>query len=214
MLTEFLPSLGVDFRMYVVEQSTDGRKFNRGALLNVGSLLATQDGFTTIAFHDVDLLPVHASLRAAYAGGADAGPVHLASMWDKYTYAGYLGGVLMMHVAHVRAANGFPNTGFGWGGEDDALARRIQDAKVPAPKKFRRVSGAYEDLEDTYPGLRACTKLEDGGDVTMRNMTRREMLESDPATWTSNGLNSITWSQEKVVAKDPLLTHVVVALDA
>lgn len=46
-----------EFRVYVVEQSADGRKFNRGKLLNIGFDLARRDGCGAFLFHDVDLLP-------------------------------------------------------------------------------------------------------------------------------------------------------------
>ena len=46
------------FHVYVVEQSTnDGRKFNRGKLLNIGFDLARREGCGAFLFHDVDLLP-------------------------------------------------------------------------------------------------------------------------------------------------------------
>jgi hypothetical protein len=40
-----------------VEQSNDGRKFNRGKLLNIGFERACAEGCTVFVFHDVDLLP-------------------------------------------------------------------------------------------------------------------------------------------------------------
>lgn len=53
--------MGASFKVFVVEQSADdGRKFNRGKLLNVGFDLARQEGCSSEAafvFHDVDLLP-------------------------------------------------------------------------------------------------------------------------------------------------------------
>lgn len=45
------------YRVYIVEQSTDGRKFNRGKLLNIGFDVAKREGFAAFVFHDVDLLP-------------------------------------------------------------------------------------------------------------------------------------------------------------
>ena len=33
-----------DYRIYIIEQSADGRKFNRGQLLNAGYVLARRDG--------------------------------------------------------------------------------------------------------------------------------------------------------------------------
>lgn len=55
----FMSRLGVAFRLYVVEQSADGRKFNRGKLLNIGFDLARREGHDVFIFHDVDLLPSH-----------------------------------------------------------------------------------------------------------------------------------------------------------
>lgn len=46
-----------EFHVYVVEQSADNRKFNRGKLLNIGFDLAKQEGCAAFLFHDVDLLP-------------------------------------------------------------------------------------------------------------------------------------------------------------
>ena len=47
----------VNYMIYVVEQSDDKRKFNRGALLNIGFIAAQEDGCDVFVFHDVDLLP-------------------------------------------------------------------------------------------------------------------------------------------------------------
>ena len=45
------------YRIYIIEQSNDDRKFNRGKLLNIGFQLACADGCKALIFHDVDLLP-------------------------------------------------------------------------------------------------------------------------------------------------------------
>jgi hypothetical protein len=48
-----------DYHIYIVEQSDDGRKFNRGKLLNIGFDMARKSGrnHDVFIFHDVDLLP-------------------------------------------------------------------------------------------------------------------------------------------------------------
>lgn len=45
------------YRIYIIEQSNDERKFNRGKLLNIGFKIACTDGCKALIFHDVDLLP-------------------------------------------------------------------------------------------------------------------------------------------------------------
>ena len=44
-----------DWNILIIEQSEDGRKFNRGALLNIGARLAAKEGIEYVIFHDVDL---------------------------------------------------------------------------------------------------------------------------------------------------------------
>lgn len=44
------------FHIFIIEQSADGRKFNRGKLLNAGFDIARND-YDIFIFHDVDLLP-------------------------------------------------------------------------------------------------------------------------------------------------------------
>ena len=48
----------LDYRIFVVEQSSDGEDFNRASLMNVGFLEAKKmNDFFCFIFHDVDLLP-------------------------------------------------------------------------------------------------------------------------------------------------------------
>jgi hypothetical protein len=48
------------YAVWAVEQGADGRRFNRGALLNAGAVLAEAAGATLVALHDVDYVPVRA----------------------------------------------------------------------------------------------------------------------------------------------------------
>jgi N-terminal region of glycosyl transferase group 7/WW domain len=76
-----------DFHVYVVEQSADGRKFNRGKLLNIGFDLArhkfSSRKHDVFIFHDVDLLPQD-DLGKWYAK-FPANPIHIARVWDRYS---------------------------------------------------------------------------------------------------------------------------------
>ena len=72
-----------DYHVYIIEQSDDQRKFNRGKLLNIGFDLARKhkpphDAFI---FHDVDLLPQD-DLGSAYAKFPKV-PHHIARVWDR-----------------------------------------------------------------------------------------------------------------------------------
>src|SRR5690606_13315596 len=69
---------GSDFVIYIVEQTNDNRKFNRGKLLNVGFDLAKNDGCAAVIFHDVDLLPSE-ELLPYYCNVPERGrPCHIA----------------------------------------------------------------------------------------------------------------------------------------
>lgn len=176
-------------RVFVAVQPEDGRKFNRGLLLNVGARAAMHAGFKTLVLHDVDLLPSD-DLKPWYVRTEEpATALHIGARWDRYTYPGYLGGVLKVGAHDFVAANGFPNTFWGWGGEDDAFASRLKAAGVRVAKP---TEGSLTDLEaNAAPSARASTRIKDGGREEWRNMTRREDLARDRGEWRKDGLSSL-----------------------
>ena len=101
-----------DFHIYIVEQSDDGRKFNRGKLLNIGFDLARktraknrQSPHDVYIFHDVDLLPQD-DLHSAYAHFPKS-PYHIARVWDRYSNnPKYFGGVVSMSASDFKRING------------------------------------------------------------------------------------------------------------
>jgi hypothetical protein len=126
-----------DFHIYIVEQSDDQRKFNRGKLLNIGFDLArkrkTKRGDSTanhntntantantastkhdvFVFHDVDLLP-STQLNEAYARFPTV-PHHIARCWDRYSNnPKYFGGIVSFSSSDYKRINGYPNTFWGW----------------------------------------------------------------------------------------------------
>ena len=117
-----------DYHIYIVEQSDDGRKFNRGKLLNIGFDYARkrrQGSSTTptptptptpaimkhdvFIFHDVDLLPSD-DLGPWYAQFPQV-PIHIARVWDRYSNnPKYFGGVVSFSESDYKRINGYPNT--------------------------------------------------------------------------------------------------------
>lgn len=144
-------------RVIVAEQADDGLLFNRGGLLNAAFAVARERGAPrALILHDVDLLPDAGFARAFYHAPFDGG-VHLAAAW-RGRYDGdarYAGGVLALDAATFEHVNGYPNSYFGWGGEDEALRRRLERAGCTiartGPRAWTDPSGrgarAYEDLE-------------------------------------------------------------------
>merc|ERR1712194_138277 len=104
-------------------------KFNRGQLLNIGYRLAEEalPGLTSYITHDVDLLP-SMEMQEVYANTPPEGhAVHLASVWQKYSYATFIGGVLAFRPRDFERVNGYPNNYWGWGLEDDQLVGSFED---------------------------------------------------------------------------------------
>ena len=109
-MTKFLK--GYDYKIFVIEQD-EGRKFNRGALLNIGLKMAVDEGYTILVTHDVDLLPCDDML--GYYTTYSKYPIHQGWRWkDKYTFDDFLGGILTLTPKQVRMTNGYPNNF--WGG--------------------------------------------------------------------------------------------------
>ena len=210
-MTEYLITLHID--VMIIEQSDDGRKFNRGALLNSGYINAMKSHYYRgIIFHDVDLLPSD-KMIPFYAMGifnpkytkSDKKIIHLAHNWGRYASlgTGYIGGVTMFETTQFNNINGFPNYFEGWGGEDDALRERIvayakEINKEYADKDDNTIltdivdyppgipEDSYTDLEgvDTFREKRDILK----GDEALDNKLKREGRALDKKIWKYNGL--------------------------
>ena len=174
--------LRVAYRVLVVEQSQDRRLFNRGALLNVGVKLLGRPSAHTVILHDVDLIPCPQMLLHYRSGD---GINHLARRWMRYSdNPRYLGGVLRMPASTFHTLNGFPNTYWGWGGEDDDMNRRIESLELPVSCP---AAGEYTDLE-------RCSlqqKLDLLRQHRLKCMTKWELLQEQPRTWRTNGMNNV-----------------------
>ena len=97
----------VDYHIYIIEQSNDSRKFNRGKLLNIGFDLACKNrcrskktysdivDHDVFIFHDVDLLPNNDDVLGPYYTQFPKVPVHIARVWDRYSNnPKYFGGII------------------------------------------------------------------------------------------------------------------------
>ncbi|KAK6471821.1 beta-1,4-galactosyltransferase 5-like isoform X2 [Huso huso] len=116
------------FAFYVIEQAGT-HTFNRAMLFNVGFLEAMKDlDWDCVIFHDVDHILEN---DRNYYGCGDM-PRHFAVKLNKYSYLlpyeEFFGGVSGLTVEQYQKVNGFPNAFWGWGGEDDDLWNRVQNA--------------------------------------------------------------------------------------
>ncbi|XP_037915802.1 beta-1,4-N-acetylgalactosaminyltransferase bre-4 isoform X2 [Hermetia illucens] len=121
-LHPFLMKQQIEYGIFIVEQ-TNGKLFNRAALMNVGFLEASKlFAWDCFVFHDVDLLPLDD--RNLYT--CPDQPRHMSVAIDifgyKLPYSSIFGGVSAMTKSQFNAVNGFSNSFWGWGGEDDDMS--------------------------------------------------------------------------------------------
>lgn len=172
------------FHIFIVEQSPE-HKFNRGALLNLGFLEASKQGYNVFIFHDVDLLPGEA-IASYYVKNPEI-PIHIARCWDRYKGEEYLGGIISISGKNFTDLNGYPNNYWGWGGEDDELRRRVNQIKLQIENPEE------EDCEITdLEGMNLQEKLQVlRENEDWKNMKKRELKAQHSETWQTNGINSI-----------------------
>jgi hypothetical protein len=137
----FLSKKNIDYKIIVVDQIAKGL-FNKGFLFNTGFLLMN-NSFDYIALHDVDLVPEND--ENSYAFPDNGPPQHLCVTNSRTNYepayAGMVGGVLLMRTEQYDAVNGFANTYWTWGQEDDDMYNRIRgilgEVSRPSPSVGR-----------------------------------------------------------------------------
>lgn len=175
----------------VVEQ-TVGEKFNRGALLNIGYEYVTKmlPDITAFVMHDVDIL-LDDHIQQHYYGDDGKDIVHLGMLIQKDKYKGsvnFLGRVIRFSKQAYKELNGFPNTFYGWGGEDDALGNRIHASSTLDTTIYRP--------DEKKTGVELVTKRDilTTKDDHMMELNKVEELVNDTMVWKMNGLNSLQYS--------------------
>ena len=130
-LPPYLTSQGIRFSLIVVNQ-LDAHPFNRAALVNVaydmlvsgrmGLPFSVDDDYLSV--HDVDRFPVLSNRSCAH---------HVSKY---YTFPAqrprvlhsesYTGGVVLIRGSHFQSVNGFSNSFWGWGHEDNDMYLRLR----------------------------------------------------------------------------------------
>jgi hypothetical protein len=201
-MTEFLKDKGC-YHIFVIEQSNDERKFNRGKLLNIGFKIAIESQqFTHFIFHDVDLLPSKELL--SYYVEPRENIVHMAKVWKRYDSNHYFGGVVSFPRKEYEKINGFPNNFWGWGGEDDELYKRVkqENLKIEAPS-----SGYYTDLENKNLEQKLKYLREN---KALKCLNKTELLKQYRVPVMENGLSTVQYREIKQTSRKKNNTTIVV----
>jgi hypothetical protein len=164
-----------DWIVLIIEQ-TEGKKFNRGALLNIGARISKNA--TYVIFHDVDLIPL--SPLVPYYTAFPEIPIHIGAAYKgKYTGEAFIGQVFSISIKDLKRINGFPRTFWGWGGEDDAMGHRLKRNKINILRP------------DTDSGFKVLEHKDTRLIKDAKNMRKWEDVKEDTGR---SGLNDVKWN--------------------
>jgi len=165
------------YELIVVEQ-TDDQEFNRGKLLNIGFIKAEELGCDYVVLHDVDMLPISADY--SYSDY----PIHLITDLElppdtkRDLFDNYFGGVTLFPCNLYRQINGYSNSYFGWGFEDDDLFLRCLESGISIDSKLlpqytRNNIGLQFNGKDSFVGIKNTLKsVRDFSIYTSFDLTR------------------------------------------
>lgn len=174
----------LDYRIFVIEQSSD-EKFNRASLMNVGFVESNRidTGFTCFIFHDVDLLPEDDRNMYVCPKEETNQAKHISVAVNKWKYRlqykKYFGGVTALSKSQVKRINGFSNEFYGWGGEDDDILHRIEDANITV---FRQPAN-----------IARFTMLLHGKETANKDLTQMMEKSKEGKHFSEDGLNSLRY---------------------
>lgn len=121
-ITDYLKSKDILFELIIVEQD-DAKLFNRGKLLNIGFEEAKKLKCTYVVFHDIDMLPLEVDYSFSKI------PLLLAT--QKISFDEFFSSVILFPIEYFEKINGYSNTYWGWGFEDDDLFYRCKLNNIP-----------------------------------------------------------------------------------
>ena len=179
----YLPNCDI----YIIEQSDDNKKFNRGAVLNIGFKIAQKSPTNKIyIFHDVDLVSPP-EIRKVYTHVSKY-PIHIASLWkEKYTFKQFLGGIISFDEKSYEKINGYPNKFFGWGGEDDAMYDRLVTNNISV------YNITLSPTSSTQLTIKEMTHQPTSEIEQLTNKNKKFNILNDLNNWKKDGINSIKY---------------------
>jgi len=178
----------IAYSIHIVEQLGDA-KFNRGALLNAGFLIA-RDAADYFCFHDVDYLPIWAD----YSYVTQPTRLVLHGLDPQTDSRSFMGAVVAFDRADFERVNGYSNDYWGWGYEDDDLRTRCQHAGLALA--FR--DGTFSTLPHRHRGYNDDATPTPEAQATARTFTAK--LLAGAANFSREGLSTLDFRVEQTVA--------------
>ena len=184
------------FHIFIVEQSDDGEKFNIGKLKNIGfeqaQLYEKKNNiiFDNYVFSDVDMIPNY-ELVPYYFQTFDS-PTALAIRGTRYQVfeGGFLGGVCAFTKTDFKKVNGYPNSYYGWGNEENSLLIRmvLNNLSLYYPKV-----GSVIDIEENNNHSQVTLNEKFKLLKNKKNNLQTEKMMNDLTTWQQNGLSNLNY---------------------
>ncbi|XP_010085825.1 PREDICTED: beta-1,4-galactosyltransferase 3-like, partial [Pterocles gutturalis] len=185
--------------------------FNRAKLLNVGVREALKDeDWDCLLLHDVDLVPENDyNLYVC----DEYNPKHMASAMDKFQYTlpykSFFGGVSALTPEHYMKINGFPNTYWGSGGENDDIATSPKGRKESASLMNKKTKKQMKVVR-TSPHLGRYKVMNYNDKTETQEPWRRPTSgHNTRKTWKDDGMNSLEFKLLSRI-KHPLYTNITV----
>jgi len=169
--------------------------FNRACLLNAGASLARELGADCLILHDVDMLPEND--RTPYA--CSKNPRHLGAFINNMNYEPLdydsTAAILSIKTADYVKINGHSNLFWGWGGEDDDLAKRL--------------TSQHYIIERLDPNVDRYTMLSHAKEEPANHNEVFRLLKKSKRRWPMDGFKQKAWTVISV-EKRPLYYHLLV----
>jgi predicted glycosyltransferase involved in capsule biosynthesis len=169
-LTESIKNINSE--IIIVEQKN--KQCNPALLKNIGAKNSENSDY--FCFHDVDMVPCLDTADYSYSEGA----CHLANQPSQFNYkkpyARYFGGVLIIDKTSFYNANGYGNSFFGWGAEDDDFLKRCEYANVKVTERKCR----YE-----------CFDHKRDQSLFPKNISIHDQYARNPHKYKEDGINNV-----------------------
>jgi len=115
-IVDILKHRNLDYKIFVIEQEA-GKPFNRGKLLNIGTIYSIMNGCDYLVYHDVDTIPVSNDIFYDFPG---------EKINHIFGYTESVGGVTSIPITLIERINGYYNNFWGWGFEDMDLKFKLE----------------------------------------------------------------------------------------
>lgn len=199
-----------DVHLVIVEQSEDGKLFNRGALLNI-AFQEFKDKTLYLMTHDVDINPTEETIVNYYY--KDVSDNVVIGIYT--SEANTLGGIIKFRPDTIMRCNGFPSNYWGWGAEDKALQNRCEHYEMIIAKNIlsndpmrHSYFTIFEDVEDRH-------KSDSIGSLTLVEYRFETLTKEEQEEYILySGINTLSYKTLETKSLHPSITHMKVELNS